>query len=249
MVNKVIILLVALCLFCEASAQNVSKKEDIKFFFEINRFDFKDTFSTNAEQLRILDGIMADENALVGLDSLQVVATASLDGNVRKNGILAINRGKAIKSLLLGRYSKIMPGLVRSTSVAEEWVEFRAMIESDDNVPYKAEVIRLLDSKREVDAKEWVLRTMKSGVVWDYLKSHILPKGRYGASIVFYYNINRKEMIQALDKKKEVIYLRDTIITRDTLRVVDTIRVDMRIRKFKKNYDTEMHIVHKDTTK
>ena len=255
MIYKRLIFLTLLLFIREGQAQNTNAKnmvltdaarversaeEGIKFFFEIDKFVFDKSFSTNAEQLRRLDEIMADENALVGLDSLQLVAAASLDGNEHKNAILAANRVETIKKLLLSRYTKVTPQLVHTKSIAEEWVEFRAMIEKDDNMPYKAEVLKAIDSNREPDTKEWIIKTMKNREVWDYLKIHTLPQGRYGASLVFYYNINRKKIIEELKRPTEIRYLQDTIKEQDTLMVTDTIRVNMSVRKFKKNYDVEV---------
>ncbi len=213
----------------EYKMTKVASKEDIKFFFQLDKSNFVEGFSTNAEQLKRLDEIMADENALVGVDSLVLVAAASIDGNEQSNGILAKNRAQAVKELLQKRYSKIAPELLRTQSIAEDWTGLRALIVDDANFPHKAEVLKVVDNDREPDTKEWLLKTMKNKIVWNYLKVNILPKTRYGASVVLYSNIDRQ-------KKTELIR-RDTIYLQDTLRFVDTIRVDMRARKFRKSYD------------
>ena len=215
-------------------------EENIKFFFEIDRFEFDSVFSVNASQLRHLDEVMADGSVLQGLDSLNIIAAASLDGNLQKNTTLAANRAKTIKELLISRYPKIDPNIVQAKSIEEEWDGFRALVEADDNVPYKEEVLKVINGDREPDAKEWLLRTMKNCQVWDYLKLHILPKGRYGASVVFFYNAKSKDMASLRPKPAKIHYVQDTIVFRDTLMVVDTIDVDMRTLKFKRKYDVEV---------
>ena len=263
MISKITTLLITLCFLGYVNAQDIPKTDiesgnvisdvtsnnahttqNLKFFFKINQYDFEADFSTNTEQLRILQNIMAHENSLVGLDSLHIIAAASLDGDLAENDILAANRARVVKELLLSKYPKIKPELVHSKSIAEEWIGFRKMIERDDNLPFKTEVIKVVDGVGLPDEKERVLKTMKNGKVWDYLKVHILPKCRYGASLVFYYNVNRDETIREPKKPKEVIYQQDTIVTIDTLRFVDTVRVDMSLRKFKKTYEVVSDTLH-----
>ncbi len=208
-------------------------KEDIKFYFRIDSHIFESEFDQNKAELERLDKIIAEDNAFVELDSLILYASASIDGTESHNEILAEKRAETIKNLMLKRYPKIKPEDFVVKHKAEDWEGLRALISEDKQMPYKSEVLAIIDdATRTADEREQLLKSIHEKEIWEYLKENILPKSRFGASLIFYYNIEREKLINQTNE--EIIsYVRDTIFIRDTLRITDSIVVrDVRKRKF-----------------
>ncbi len=196
-------------------------QEDIKFFFRINSFKFEEDFSSNPQQISRLDQMMSRSDVTVGLDSLVLAATASIDGSESFNETLAKNRANSVKSFLTDRYPLMKSDLLNTRYFAEDWEGLRKLVAEDSNVPYQQEVLKVIDDKRRSnDNREWVLKTLRGGKPWEYLKVHILPKLRYGASVVFYYNV---ETLRKLSYKNTIIT--DTVRIKPEVLPVDTAKV------------------------
>ena len=211
----------------EYREKKVSGEERIRFFFRINSHDFDGDFSSNRAELTKLDSIMSADHALVGLDSLELIATASIDGKEQNNASLSERRAKTMKSVLTQRYPQIDGDLLTAVSIPENWADLRASIVEDNNMPYRNEALDIIDSDRTADVKEWLLKKLRGGVAWKYLKDHILPNQRYGASMVFFYNIHRERLIREKIKPvidtvyKEPFIIRDTVVLRDTVYILN----------------------------
>ena len=210
----------------------IKEEEGIRFFFRLDISEFDPHFSSNYEQLKRLDELISDKNALVGLDSLVLYAAASIDGRYINNERLAKARAATIKRMMIERYPSIKPEFIRTRHVAEEWEGLRRAIVEDPHVPYRKELIALIDGKREADNKEWVIKNLHNKVPWDYLRLHILPRQRYGASVVFHYNIERQRLIESLEKPEPIqihytdtVRLEDVIVKRDTVYYTDTLLI------------------------
>ncbi len=189
--------------------RRLDSQEDIKFYFKLNSSVFEPDFSTNQEQIKQLDKVMQQEDVTLGLDSLILTATASIDGLEKNNDVLARKRAVSVKDFLSKRYEALNSELLQTKHQAEDWAGLRKLVVEDDNVPFKDEVMKVIDdNSRTLDSKEWVLKRMHGGKPWAYLKSNILPKLRYGASVVFFYNVETLRKITY----QEVI-VTDTIIT------------------------------------
>ncbi len=205
----------------EYKETRVSGEEKIKFFFRLDSHDFDETFGGNERELIKLDSIMSADHALVGLDSLGLMATASIDGLERHNAALSERRAETMKRVLTERYPQIKEDLLTTAFVPENWVDLRADIVNETNMPYREEVLKVIDSDREADAKEWLLKRMKNGEVWKYLKNYILPRQRYGGSMVFFYNIHRGELIRQIETPVVDTVYREPHIIRDSVYLLD----------------------------
>ena len=235
-INKIslasLVLLLSVSILCaqeqaEKQEIKVSEEEKIKFFFKIDSHVFEENFGGNRRELTRLDSIMGNQYSMLGLDSLELIATASIDGKEQNNALLSERRAETMKRILTQRYPKINEELLTAASVPENWADLRADIVADERVPYRKEVLEIIDSNKEADTKEWLLKTMHSGAVWHHLKNYILPRQRYGASVIFIYNANSERMIreqeqQAVDTvRKEPFIIRQTVELRDTVYLLE----------------------------
>ena len=175
------------------------KEEKLEFLFQIGKTSFDASYATNKKQLAHLDELMNSKNALVGLDSLVVLASSSIDGGYANNERIARERSQAMKRTFENRYPDMSDRFLHTQYIAEDWDGFRRAIIDDLNVPYRNEILKIIDSRREPDNKEWVIKTLDNRRPWAYLQKNIFPKQRYGASASFHYNIEREKMIEHLN--------------------------------------------------
>ncbi len=193
---------------------------DVKLMFPINSPVLDYNFNENNYEIQKLDEIFSDRTSLFGLDSLEIIATASIDGPYEANARLSQARAESVVEFLSGRYSSIHPELLKSRNIPEDWNGLREGIINSD-VPNKTEVLEIVDSLTLSDSeKESRLRRLAGGSVWIYLSENVLPNQRYGASVVFYYDIEKRNTI--LRTIRDTVTIRDTI----TLIQVDTVAIE-----------------------
>ncbi len=186
----------------------VDGEQDIQFYFRLDSSTLDKSFSTNAAQIAALDSIMQAEDVMIGLDSILINAAASIDGPKDRNATLAMNRSQSVKDFLSERYPQMNPDLIQTRFIAEDWAMLREAVVADPNIPHKDDVLRIIDDKRrEDDNREWVLKTLHSGGPWEYMKLNILPELRYGASLMFYYQVEKQRIVT----QKDIITV-DTVI-------------------------------------
>ena len=53
--------------------------------------------------------------------------------------------------------------LIRALYTGENWTDFKRMIETDKNIPYREKLISIINSNRENGAKEWLIKTLANG--------------------------------------------------------------------------------------
>ena len=198
-------------------------EEEIKFFFRLDSHIFEKDFGGNEQELSRLDSIMRNEYTLVDLRSLEIMATASIDGREKNNALLSERRAATMKRILTQRYPQINKDLLSTSFVPENWDDLRADIVANQKVPYRDEVLKIIDSDREADAKEWLIKTMHRGNVWEYLKSHILPRQRYGASMNIFYKFEQQEIAQDMVDtiRLEPYHIQDTVVLRDSVYLLE----------------------------
>ncbi len=190
----------------------ITGKGDIKMMFPLNKYVLDLSFSNNGAQVEKLDGIFSNSSALFGLDSLVIASAASVDGPYDNNEMLATNRAERVRTFLVERYPQIDPKMVKINAVPEDWAGLRTAVMADDRVPNRTDVLKIIDSKATPNTKEARLRALDGGTPWRYLINYILPQQRYGASVVFHY-----DMEKIARAKRDTIYL--------PMLIVDTIKV------------------------
>ncbi len=179
----------------------VDNQQDVKLFFEINSSTINPDFSSNQSSLDILQNVLTDKNASIGLDSLVLCAVSSIDGNEAKNKELSKARAQAVVDYIVAEFPQFDSDIIKVNVRAEAWQELRDMVQSDMNVPSQAGVLQIIDNdKISADAKEAKLKSYDSGKSWRYIRDNILPSQRFGASVVFFYNINREKLISYEDE-------------------------------------------------
>jgi hypothetical protein len=168
---------------------------------------FVETAGNNKEEI---DKVMKTLHKLtftgeLVLDSVNMIATASPEGNNRINLNLSEARAQELKKYLLQQsdYPETAE-LFQPRAIGEDWGLLTELIRIDENIKNRTAILMAVGSEKNTDAKEWALRKFDD---YPYIRQKLYPRLR---AVKFDFHLHRKEMVK------------DTIHTT----VVDTIYMD-----------------------
>lgn len=180
----------------ENSFENV-KSLEITLHFRFDRYDLEKDYLDNTRELYRLDSLLKCNSVLDGLDSLHIGAYSSPEGNPVYNNVLASKRAQTIKQYLQETYPSIYNLNIISSSKGENWDGLRQMVLLDSKVPFREQVLELIDSPLTLVEKERKLRALQSGESWRYITRHIFPHLRGSSFIVLW--IDRSKTTSQLE--------------------------------------------------
>ncbi len=116
-------------------------------------------YSNNRQELtkinRTIDSVRIDNDVTV--NSLFIKGYASPEGPYATNVTLSKARTESMKNYFLS-VAPQLKGVVSAESVAENWDDLKTFVENS-NITHKEEILTVLNSQREPDNKEWVLKS------------------------------------------------------------------------------------------
>lgn len=139
------------------------------------------SLSENRTQLDSIVGFIHRNNAL-NLRRVHVTGGASPEGSYGINETLSRRRADAIFDYISRR--EAMPDSVTSfTYIGRDWRGLRSMVEADTRVPYRSEVLRILDQTIAAGDNDAAasnrglarLRSLHGGVPYGYMYSRFFP--------------------------------------------------------------------------
>ena len=123
-------------------------KTDIDPYYGNNRKELAKIMAT-------VDSVRTDKDITVS--SLFLKGYASPEGMYDRNVILSGARTESLKNYILGLAPQLR-GVVKCESVPENWDDLRRFVEKS-NISHKSEILEVINSGREPDNKEWVLKS------------------------------------------------------------------------------------------
>lgn len=167
-------------------AQNrVGRVVDINIYFPYDQSSIDVDYMTNRTSLSLVDSLLSDSLYLSTLRCIEITAQSSPEGAVDYNLQLSLRRKESIEEYFSTSYPHIPSSLFSFKAIAENWELFREHLVEDASLPSKPQLLSIVDSPRDPDTKEWLLKTLDGGKPWQYIKEHILPAQRFGASMLF----------------------------------------------------------------
>ncbi len=144
--------------------------------FAVGRSVIVPTFRRNPEELAKIEAAIrkVQSDADVQITGLFVEGYASPDGSYESNDRLARERAQALADYISRNYG-VPAGIIRTSSVAEDWDGLRVLVEESDLVR-KAEVLAVIDSDDAPDRKEARLKAM--GYPWMAMSGGMFPQLR-----------------------------------------------------------------------
>lgn len=174
----------------EGTPQDSSKT--IVLYFRFNRSLLEKEYMTNEQELRKLCDIMSKPDIVQQIDSIIIKATASPDGSLARNQQLSAERAAAVKSYLMWQYPFLDRNSILTYAIGENWKGLKEMVEKDKNMPYRNEVIHIIDSDDSPQIKDSKLRQLKNGTAFAYITRHMLRFLRSGTTHISFYSYSKK---------------------------------------------------------
>lgn len=178
----------------ESTAHEVCDSATIRFKVSHSRIDM--SLGHNRAELDSLTTFM-DRYGKAGsaytLRSVRVVGGASPEGSISINERLSRRRAASIFDYISDR-EKLNDSITTFEYLGRDWQGLRSAVEFDTRVPYRRDVLALLDeiltsqpvSSEVSDNGLARLRTMHGGVPYNYLLIHVFPQLRASTLYVEY---------------------------------------------------------------
>lgn len=192
MKNTILSLLLFLAGTIPAFAQ--SEKDSVKVHFRVSDTHIDPAFNGNGATLDSIfrkltsDSLSEPSRRLI---SVKVTGAASPEGSVEFNRMLSEKRADAIFEQF--RTRGLLPDSVASFEfIGRDWVGLQSQAEADSNIPYRKEVITLLNrinSKNPPAHPVAELKAIHEGVPYSYLLSNLFPDLRASRLTVEYERI------------------------------------------------------------
>lgn len=168
---------------------------------------FVESVGKNKEEIdRVFDALhkMTYTGELV-LDSVNMFATASPEGDHNLNKRLSEIRAQELKRYLLNRSDDDESiNLFQPRAIGEDWDKLTALIKEDSNIRNRAAILEAIASAKTINAREYALRKFAD---YQYIRKELYPQLR---AVNFEFHLHRREMVK------------DTIQTT----VIDTVYMD-----------------------
>lgn len=155
---------------------------DFIIYFRLDKSDIDHSYMNNAAVLDHMSRIVTQEN-IPYIDSLIISAYASPEAPSAYNERLSQRRANAVRDYFIKKFPLLKADIVHAYGHGENWEGLRQLVVADSLLPRRSEVLRIIDSSLEPDAKELKLKKLQGGVVYRYIYRNFYPRLRLGASL------------------------------------------------------------------
>ncbi|MGL5682906.1 MAG: DUF3575 domain-containing protein [Marinifilaceae bacterium] len=196
--TKRIYLIIFLYAFCLQAicANNVALVNDmyvpasdsIALFFKFDNATLDTSYRDNSANIRKLDAMLSRYENL--LDSVKIVAYASVEGNVNYNMKLSSRRAKAVYNYLSNKYPFINSRVALDCEgVGENWDGLLQEVLSLELIPERETLINMLsDTSLAAGQREQRIKELANGSVYKFLNSYVFWKQRSAVSVLLWHN-------------------------------------------------------------
>ncbi len=166
--------------------------------FRFDKAEIESNYLDNATSLQRLNDILSISGVSDIISSITLNTVTSPEGSVQYNFRLSKDRAVSISDYIT-RYFPELQDRLDIVYSGENWDGLKAQVLEDTRVPYRSEVLSIIDSNMNLDTKEWRLTRVGDGVAWKYLQQNILPKLRSGVVATLHFQ-SRESYIKVMDK-------------------------------------------------
>lgn len=176
----------ALSMLLYASAQN--RSDSVAVHFRQSRTTLDTSYMQNKEALehvRVMVERYQHPDSSFKLKEVKVVGGASPEGGVRLNRRLSERRAASIFGYM-NRRMELPDSVAERAVLGRDWHGLRAAVAVDENVPYRADVLRVIDEiiescdngGHDTDSNLMLLKKVHGGRPYAYMYRHIFPRLR-----------------------------------------------------------------------
>jgi hypothetical protein len=163
--------------------QVASNKEGkaIVLQFKFNEVNIEQASGYNTSELNQLKQLLGNKKQFSKNDTLEVTGTASAEGKYNYNLNLAEARARSCKKFMLKHYPALNSVTIKTVAYVNNLDALKNAINTDQETPYKAEVLDVLNTDRDPGVKCWKLKQIGEGSAWKYITDRYaehLPAGK-----------------------------------------------------------------------
>lgn len=142
--------------------------------FQVNASEVDPNYHSNMRELGFLRASIDSVIHVPGARIRKIVIKgyASPEGPYKANQALALARTHAVKDYVAKAYG-LSDELFELDCEPENWEGLREYV-ANSSLPGKDKMLEIMDSNREPDVKEWLLKTQHAAV-WEILRAECLP--------------------------------------------------------------------------
>lgn len=184
-----------------------SCRESLLLYFRFNQLVIDNDYMENYKTLGAFHALLSNGIAVSLIDTIFITAYASPEGDKTYNIRLAERRAEVVKNYLSEKYPILERPRICTDPRGENWTGLRRMIEDDNSVPDREEVLMILDHVKDLNRCKDLLKRLNCGYAYKYIQEHILP-GLRNATVC---TVQMKTLhastlnLQISDKQKPVI--------------------------------------------
>lgn len=147
---------------------------------------FKDNTATLNRLSRALHVMTQDST--IHITHLVIVGYASIEGSLQHNIYLAGGRADMLRKYAVAR--GVPEPSVEIINMGEGWDELRDMVARGDDVPYREEVLRIIDTVPVLKGREKRLMELRRGIPYCWMLEHLFPGQRNAGYVKIYFEDN-----------------------------------------------------------
>lgn len=175
----------------DRQAANYYRDPDaLRVFFRQGRIAIDTTYMDNASTLNRLERALhvMTSDSTIRITRLVVAGYASIEGTLQRNTYLAGKRAEILRAYATAR-GVPLPA-IETVNMGEGWDELRDMVATSDSVPYREEVLRIIDTVPVLKGRETQLMALRRGVPYRWMMKHFFPRQRNAGYVKIYFEKN-----------------------------------------------------------
>ena len=170
-----------------------------------------------AELYRIrqsIEVVKNDPNTII--TAITIHGYASPEGPYDNNIRLARNRTEALKQYVCDLYS-FDRSLIKTAYTPEDWRGLRRYVENS-SLENKTDILQIIDSDLEPDAKNWKLQVFDGGKTYRHLLDEVYPALRHSDYAIWYTvrNFSVEEAREIIKKNPKLLSLNEMFLVANT---------------------------------
>lgn len=175
----------------DKQAANYYRDPDaLRVFFRQGRIAIDTAYMDNASTLHRLDRALRvmTADSTIRITRLVVAGYASIEGSLKRNTYLAGKRADILSDYAVAR--GVPAQSIEMVNMAEGWDELRDMVANSENVPYREEILRIIDTVPVLEGRERQLMVLHGGVPYRWMLKHFFPRQRNAGYVKIYFEKN-----------------------------------------------------------
>ncbi len=193
---KKLIVIISIMLSAFPLVWSGETKDSVKIQFEQGKWELRKDLFHNGERLQDFENRISaqDSSALKLVGRIHITGGASPEGSVNLNKRLSERRAATLSDYL-SKTSSLPMHILSTDYLGRDWSGLRSLVATDQDVPYRAEVLSLLDSIVEMTSLHGeepgsgtlrALRSLRGGIPYSYLYLKHFPALRESNIMVDY---------------------------------------------------------------